>query len=286
MKSRLIRAIGALCFLPATCFAQVITFDFEAIWTLLSPTGEFVVNSSATDNEFFGNRTNIFGSLNYDVSSGNGAFTINSFMLSGDEAIFVDPSMSFDAGSNLKIGNMGMNWNGTEGFPVSLVWDTTGLVNATAAGLFIGNNLTNDQLIQNGSVTNASLGSVIPASSNTAIVTSGGPGGGTTTTFPLGPSLIATTTWDTTPVNPPVIVGDNPSGKLPLVTDLVVDATNGDIGLGGSPMQAGPFEGYSINIDFNKLVVTDISAVPVPAAVWLFGSGLLGLIGMAKRKKA
>jgi len=28
------------------------------------------------------------------------------------------------------------------------------------------------------------------------------------------------------------------------------------------------------------------STVPVPAAVWLFGSGLLGLIGVAKRKKA
>jgi hypothetical protein len=28
------------------------------------------------------------------------------------------------------------------------------------------------------------------------------------------------------------------------------------------------------------------SAVPVPAAVWLFGSGLLGLVGMARRKKA
>jgi hypothetical protein len=28
----------------------------------------------------------------------------------------------------------------------------------------------------------------------------------------------------------------------------------------------------------------DVSAVPVPAAVWLFGSGLLGLIGFAKRK--
>lgn len=28
------------------------------------------------------------------------------------------------------------------------------------------------------------------------------------------------------------------------------------------------------------------STVPVPAAVWLFGSGLLGLVGMARRKKA
>lgn len=30
----------------------------------------------------------------------------------------------------------------------------------------------------------------------------------------------------------------------------------------------------------------EVSAVPVPAAVWLFGSGLLGLIGVARRKKA
>jgi hypothetical protein len=29
-----------------------------------------------------------------------------------------------------------------------------------------------------------------------------------------------------------------------------------------------------------------IGAVPVPAAVWLFGSGLLGLIGIARRKRA
>jgi hypothetical protein len=29
-----------------------------------------------------------------------------------------------------------------------------------------------------------------------------------------------------------------------------------------------------------------VQAVPVPSAVWLFGSGLLGLVGMARRKKA
>ena len=29
----------------------------------------------------------------------------------------------------------------------------------------------------------------------------------------------------------------------------------------------------------------DVAAVPVPAAVWLFGSGLLGLIGVARRRK-
>ena len=30
----------------------------------------------------------------------------------------------------------------------------------------------------------------------------------------------------------------------------------------------------------------DVSAIPVPAAVWLFGSGLIGLVGMARQKKA
>lgn len=28
----------------------------------------------------------------------------------------------------------------------------------------------------------------------------------------------------------------------------------------------------------------DVSAVPIPAAVWLFGSGLIGLVGLARRK--
>lgn len=30
----------------------------------------------------------------------------------------------------------------------------------------------------------------------------------------------------------------------------------------------------------------NVGAVPVPAAVWLFGSGLIGLVGIARRKKA
>ena len=33
-------------------------------------------------------------------------------------------------------------------------------------------------------------------------------------------------------------------------------------------------------------IITSIYSVPVPAAVWLFGSGLLGLVCVAKRKKA
>jgi len=40
-------------------------------------------------------------------------------------------------------------------------------------------------------------------------------------------------------------------------------------------------DGYADNV---SLTLTPTSAVPVPAAAWLFGSGLLGLIGMVRRK--
>jgi hypothetical protein len=34
-----------------------------------------------------------------------------------------------------------------------------------------------------------------------------------------------------------------------------------------------------------SLTISEASPVPVPAAAWLFGSGLIGLVGVARRKK-
>ena len=44
----------------------------------------------------------------------------------------------------------------------------------------------------------------------------------------------------------------------------------------------GAFAGVAYQLHMNGTV----SAIPVPAAVWLFGSGLLGLVGVARRRKA
>lgn len=41
---------------------------------------------------------------------------------------------------------------------------------------------------------------------------------------------------------------------------------------------------YSMNISMNQ--TANVSAVPVPAAAWLFGTGLLGLVGVARRRAA
>lgn len=48
----------------------------------------------------------------------------------------------------------------------------------------------------------------------------------------------------------------------------------------GYAMIDGAFPGFNANFDF------EVAAVPVPAAVWLFGSGLLGLVGVARRRKS
>jgi hypothetical protein len=42
---------------------------------------------------------------------------------------------------------------------------------------------------------------------------------------------------------------------------------------------------YTSLVDWDIVITTTAPAVPVPAAVWLFGSGLLGLVGVARRKR-
>lgn len=72
-----------------------------------------------------------------------------------------------------------------------------------------------------------------------------------------------------------------PAGDVPdpsLNWQLVSTDADGD-GINGISMIDGPFPAFSANFNFGQ-----VSTVPVPAAVWLFGSGLLGLIGLARRK--
>ena len=59
-----------------------------------------------------------------------------------------------------------------------------------------------------------------------------------------------------------------------LFTDLVPF----DLGGGVMGIRLGGFDG--------SVTGFQLAAIPLPAALWLFGSGLLGLVGIARRKKA
>jgi len=61
-----------------------------------------------------------------------------------------------------------------------------------------------------------------------------------------------------------------------------ITALDGDFdGIKGNALIDGPFQGYSLFLEG-----AIVSTVPAPAAVWLFGSGLIGLVSFARRKKA
>jgi hypothetical protein len=94
----------------------------------------------------------------------------------------------------------------------------------------------------------------LPASNGIPLITAG-------TIFPIGPAPFATTTID---------------AVSPLVDD----------GEPGVPMTTGPWLNFAPNLDVTSMSFTSVSDVPVPAAIWLFGSGLLGLAGLARRKRA
>ena len=57
------------------------------------------------------------------------------------------------------------------------------------------------------------------------------------------------------------------------------------------------YSAFTFHTNTKKITIDDViegiaydiippSAVPVPSAVWLFGSGLLGLVGIARRRKS
>jgi len=80
--------------------------------------------------------------------------------------------------------------------------------------------------------------------------------------------------WDAT---------NNPDNSISLSsTDVISDFFPTGSGAPGHPSISGPTVGFTYSVD---LLLTP-AAVPVPAAVWLFGSGFIVLFGAARRKKA
>ncbi len=236
--------------MPRPAAADVFTFSWSGEFTMLGSTGLVTANGDAPGAPWYTNRTPITGTMVLNTTTGAGSGTVKPFSFFGG-GLAKATNVTMQAIGNgsggagpLVLGNMGFNWNGNNGIPVSIVLDAQGLFGAIQASV------TSGQVI-------SGVGAL--AASNDTVFGGGRAG---TYTLPLGPSPVVTTTWNTTNIGSPAL-GTNPSGSLPLIADTVADASNGDTGIGGSPMQTSPFPNFNANFDMTSLKVTTIA----PSAV-------------------
>ena len=293
-----------------TANAAVNYFNYDGIFTMLDAAGNILKNTSTTTKGVNGFQTPVNGTMAFDTATGAGTATLVpfDFFNGGTQAAAVGIKMQsvgdgLGGGGTLVMGNMLFNWDTTNGIPVSIVLDAAGFFTATA-GMWGDGDL--DQA-------DVALTGAIPGSDGTYADPTWGYLG-------LGAAPMATTEYNTTNIagcgnNDGTCLGNDSSGQFPAVLDTQANPFKyaqddgfpaADQGIGGSPMMDGPFPNMSANFDILTLVPTgqsttttieynctfvlgdtcaEVAAVPVPAAVWLFGSGLLGLVGVARRKK-
>ena len=267
--------------IPVTAMASVISFEFTGRVTVLDMNGVFAPAGGLGSSEL---QAPIHSTFTYDTNSGlgSGDIIISPLKFMGLDTQFREISLASIEGTNYVLGNMLVDWGSADGIPVSMVWDATGLLNAIDYGLQPGDVVSGTNLKRNG-LTVLDVNSAIPASDGDYYNNAGG------YTVNQGPAPLATTTLNTTPICDRRYIGGRRQSEDCMGLAVSGMAPFFDDGIAGSPLVDGPFPSFQISIDIgsgNSLTVLSVASstpVPVPAAVWLFGSGLLGLIGVARR---
>lgn len=249
---------------PMAADASTYAFSFTGIFTMLDANGGFIANTDpnpcfsasqdtdAVPNNYSGacNRTGILtGTIKYndgpgvvsgfkcaggsDLTPNTGCMEIAPFSFfargkaSATKVSFTQIGDGSGGPGSLILGNMGFNWNGNNGIPVSTVWNASGFLGSSCisktGGLGLGES--------------CSKTGAAPAGANGDGAYDGG-------------ALFATTTFNTTDIfGNNTTLGNNPSGTLPLVADAK--------SVGSSPMRAGPFLGANANFDFLSVNVIE-----------------------------
>jgi len=93
----------------------------------------------------------------------------------------------------------------------------------------------------------------------------------------------------------PYTVGLIPPGAINELDSLLFtpfgDIYDGLVGVAGNPIASAVVSATPAGLEsfigtaFGEFTFAAAQPVPVPAAIWLFGSGLLGLVGIARRKR-
>lgn len=266
-KSVIGAAVAVAMGASASASADTVEFNYTGLFTVLTPTGAAFANNSqaSTDSSWaYGLRTAITGTMTMNTTTGVGSATVAPFDFSS--GLFFRnitlQAIGNGAGGNgtLLLGNMLFNWLGNNGIPVSIVLDAQGMFGAMQQPGFAASGVIDGTYGVLGASDGIKNGNI-----------------------PMGKLAVATTTSNTTAV-PGAGMGTAVSGQLPLIADSI----------GGSPMIVGPLTGFSVNLDITSMAQIaqcwdcngGLPQVPVPAAAWLLGSGLLGLIGVARRKAA
>lgn len=246
-----------LVLLAGNAYADIVTFDFTGRMTVVDSFGGVVgddldgytpITAELTVNTGFVSG----GSFNIDDFLGTSTLDItvtDSFY--GNPVRIHDVSLSYGGGYLIN-GDLLADYGSTIDNHIQIEWDATGLASAVLFGLEVGDKLSGNTMSRD---TNSD------GIADTVVISDLG------SATPYADTLDYSFFPDFTPQWP-----------APMA------ATSSSIGL-----TEGAFAGLIVLMDIgsgNSMTVTSISAIPVPAAVWLFGSGLIGLIGVARRKRS